>query len=247
MKIKLVSDIHLSPTNLLDWRKVVADEGEYMIINGDTCRIEYQEILVDFLERLCHESNFEKIIFIFGNHEFYNSHRQTCIGLIALLRQLTQHLHNLVILDNDTIDLGENIRLYGGTMWHSSSIEYNPTLDIFDEHGHPVSRVWLQREYYKFLHGLETAINGAHRDNKRLIVASHYAPIYIEPSKITYYPEIIRYLNKMSVYIWMYGHTHLNMDFLTPGDTRIVSNQCPGVGFETTKVIRFKDEYKKYV
>ena len=244
LNIKLVSDIHLSENYQPHWQDVIDNVGKVLILAGDICRIENDNILIKFLTELCTQSAFEKIIYICGNHEFYNGCGRTVVGLTAFLRQATKHLERLTILDNETIDIG-NIRVYGGTMWFASPPDFNYALDIFDEHAMPISRLWLQREHYKFLHGLERAISQAHIDKKRLLVATHYPPFY-HGKKISLHAEIKKFLKKESVYIWMYGHTHYNADFLTNGDCRIVSNQRAGDGYDKEKLVSLGDIYKNY-
>lgn len=247
--IKLVSDVHLTETFQPHWRDIIDDNGDYLILAGDICRIEYMSILQHFLQTLCTESSFKKIIYVCGNHEFYSSFGETIERKKALLRHYVGNLPKLVILDNNTIDIGKNVRVYGGTMWFSSPPTYQPHLQLYDAYG-PVNRNWMQLEYHKCLSELDHAIIRAHADKKRLLVVTHYPPMFITPQKDGWHvqdiPDINHYLNKHHVYIWMSGHTHHNADVMLPTDVRLVSNQFQGNGYEKTKLIKLTDVYKQY-
>ena len=260
VKFKLVSDLHLSETSSCHWRDLFSeDECEYLILAGDTARMEnMNNILVPFIESICVESSFKKVFFLCGNHEYYNNAGYTFDGLLATFKDATRHLQNFTVLYNQSVDIGDNLRLFGGTMWSfiptgSESIINHP---IYDEKRQPITSNWYNCEHFAFLKNLDFEIHKAQQDKKRLLVASHHAPTfdrtlksrhYTSPYRFIYCSDLDRYLSKSKVYTWMYGHTHVNADYLTVGDTRIVSNQYAADGYKPEKVISVSDTFKCYI
>jgi len=254
VKFKLVSDIHLK--SLLSWQEIFnQDDSDYLIFAGDICSLVQLEILIPFLEAISKETHFKRILFVCGNHEYYNNVGFTFDGLLAIFKESTKHLYNFAVLYNQSIDLENNLRLFGGTMWSripigSESIINHP---IYDEYGQLITSNWYNCEHFRFLHRLDIEINQAQLDKKRLIVVSHHAPTfdgtlkprhYKSPNRFLYCSVLDRYLSKDKIYTWMYGHTHVNIDHCTRGDTRIVSNQYAAEGYDPKKIIYINDQYK---
>lgn len=245
----LISDLHLqTPTN---WQTFIKNTStDYLILAGDICRITKMDILLEFLTSVC-LLPFKKVVYVCGNHEFYNKQGYTYCGLLAILREKTRQLEKLVILNNEIINIEQNLRIFGTTLWSQLPDEWaGPILPIFDENGLVVTRNWMHREHFTALHKLDTEILRARVENKRLIVVSHYAPTFENTLKPEHYQTkqrffycspLDQYLYKSKIYTWMFGHTHVNVDYLTRGDTRLVTNQYPGEGFDNGKIISIRD------
>lgn len=270
MNFTIISDIHLNETNNPDWNTIIKDSNEILILAGDIGRIE-EPYLIPFLDKLCKESHFHKIIYVLGNHEYY-----TKIGIpfnqlfIKFYSETEKYRPKFVILDNEYIDISKprprlladadstNLRIFGTTLWSQVPNFYAITLPIVTENGTNVNYNWFSKKHFDALCSLDYIIEKSQKDKKRLIVVSHYSPTfgenqnltlkpdhYSSPYRFAYCSELKDYLSKNKVYTWIYGHTHVDVDFLTVGDTRLVTNQYCGTNF-STKVIRIKDEFKNY-
>lgn len=255
VKIKLVSDIHGIPNR---WQDIFTEDScDYLILAGDICQLIYQKHLVPFIESICKECSFKEVFFVAGNHEYYNTQGYTYDGLLNTFMDETAHLSNFTVLFNQSVDLSQNLRLFGGTMWSHipEGYEHTAMLPIYTEKGSLATSNWFNMEHYRFLCELEAEIARAQDDRKRLLVVTHHCPSFDltlredhlpSENRFRYCSALDRYLRKNYVYTWMYGHTHVNTDFLTYGDTRMVSNQYQGKDYNPHKVIHIKDEYKAY-
>jgi predicted phosphodiesterase len=248
---QIISDLHierdLKNGALPDWRNIITKVSEVLIIVGDVTRLEYKELYEEFMLSLC--KGFNHVYLIPGNHEFYSSILLHEL-LINNLVNFCERISNLTLLNNGFVDLPGNIRLYGSTLW-SYIPETNRinTLPILLHNERMCDSSWINKEYYKDVYNLETIIYDSIRDGKRLIVATHYAPTFFgtltekhlqSPIRFFYASDLDRLLKKHLVYTWIFGHTHVNCDYLTVFDTRVVSNQVRGYGFVKNKSIRIR-------
>lgn len=248
----LVSDIHLTKKDAAHWKEYISDGTETLVLAGDICQLENMDVIVKFLTELCNESGYKSILYVCGNHEFYNHMGYTMIGLLAQFKYETKHLSKLKILQNETVDIGDHLRVFGTTLW-SHIPTRQLTLPIFDEFGDLVTSNWMNREHYTSLTALDKAIQNAGKEGKRLIVVSHYAPSFTgtllpehlsnekKDKNVYYCSNLDHLLYSRVVYTWMYGHTHVNVDLLTPGNTRLVTNQYKGKHFNMHKNIIIRD------
>jgi predicted MPP superfamily phosphohydrolase len=240
----LLSDIHLKDGEVFPI-EILNTSCEYLVLSGDICRIESTKTLISFLELLSAKSSFKKIFYICGDHEFYTSTQTSYLDLFSILREETRHLDKLYILNNSTVDIGKDLRIYGGTMWSKLPSEFPSTefLPIFDENRLIVNSNWIHKEHYKFLHSLDYQIQKAHADHKRLIVVTHHAPSFKNtksehsPQRFIYCSDLDQYLRKDRIHVWMFGHIHVNVDHLTAENCRVVTNQYSVPNFDPQKVI----------
>jgi predicted phosphodiesterase len=244
----IISDLHLSSSTT---KEAYTPKADYLILAGDIGNVT-EPSLLNFLAYV--SPSYKKVIYVLGNHEYYNKNNYSYIGIVIYIKHITLNIKNLVILDNDYIDIEGSLRIFGSTLW--SNVGDRPlNLPIFDENNNQITSSWMNREHYRSLHILENMIQTSITDKKRLIVVTHYCPTFMNtlktsdvdsPNRFLYCSNLDRYLRKEYVYTWIFGHTHVNVDYLTEHDTRLITNQYMGEFYNKNKVVHIKDVYKKY-
>jgi Icc-related predicted phosphoesterase len=249
ISIQIASDLHINANN--DYEIYIEKAADILVLLGDIGNVALFDNYTLFMTKLC--ANYAKVYLIPGNHEFYVQQSEKSFYYEAIklqLYKLEEIIQNLTILDNKFVDLPGNIRLFGSTLW-----SYIPEdsrvmiLPIRSENGYWVDASWINKHHFSDVYAIEQAISQAKQDNKRLLIATHYAPtMYLtldenhmsDPKRHYYATNLDRLLFRKNVYIWMCGHTHKNCDYLTIGDTRIVSNQYRGTNYLKNKVLVIK-------
>jgi len=249
---QIVSDLHIDTsmdTSTIDWRTMFTKNAETLIIVGDVGRLENYDNYKIFMESICKE--YKDVYLVAGNHEYY-SHTVPYTFLNTDLHKLDREIPNLTVLDNSYVDLPGNIRLYGTVLWSqvSSREATRKILPMTSVSGGITgTNTWMNMKHFNDLYMLENNIALANRDKKRLIVVSHYAPCYegclrddhlVSSDRFWYANKLDNMLTRDNMYVWIYGHTHVNSDRLTAGDTRVVSNQYGGKDYNPKKVLSIK-------
>jgi predicted phosphodiesterase len=231
---QFMSDLHCERTldgktySLPDFRKSAPN----LILAGDIGRLCDYSALLSLLRWLCAE--YERVIFIPGNHEFYGTSREH--GL-SLARSLCQELGDkFVFMDQaqlmveDTIVLG--CILYSfiptgvGLTNDFAQIDDWTVADHNKNHFHDIS--WLREK----LRVIAESYPG-----KRVIIVTHYAPTFLEANHPSRHSSHYRYCFSSAtleifkdwegagqVTHWIFGHTHYNTVF-SCNDTIVASNQ----------------------
>jgi len=241
MKIKILSDIHLEHYNacqVFPW----IGEGDILILAGDILCAKnlkkngyLKSVYLRFLEDC--SKNYQKVLYTFGNHEFYGYNYE---GAYKTIRKFLPD--NFYILENDKSVI-ENWTFLGATFWtnfrNANPIEMmeaeccmndykmirigsnyrklraKDTLDIHNK----------SREY--FLNQLETL-----KDN--VFVISHHSPSYQSVSEnfktancnsayCSDYDGLI--LNNPQIKYWIHGHTHTHFNYKI-GECNVICNPC---------------------
>ena len=88
-------------------------------------------------------------------------------------------------------------------------------------------------KYLSELKYIENMINYCKERKYKLVVVTHYPPTFKtldgvnrKTKFLSLYASNLEYLlDKNKIHTWIYGHTHKSLDIISPGGTRIVSNQ----------------------
>lgn len=245
VRIQIASDLHLefygTPEKIpLD---IIEPSAPILALLGDI-GLACTELLRSFLLQQC--DRFEHVLFVAGNHEFYNEHRQTKTVQEQLewIRGVCGERANLHFLERETLTIG-GVRLLGTSLWSyippESVQEAEQTMNdyrisyIQDESGtkrrmdakftnawHIQSLMWLREEIEK-----------AKKEKCPLIVLTHHTPSKEGTSNPKYNGSSIGccFSSNLThwlcdpVKVWACGHTHYNFDGMVGGTTRLVSNQ----------------------
>ena len=217
MKIQIMSDLHFE----FGWEMGLTEHKDTTLvlagdIDSDLDRLE------NFIIRACR--NYEKVIMVAGNHEFYGNHIE---DVLKELTEMGDHYENFYFLENGILRDEENKVLFlGGTLWA------DPAWGVFNRiNDHNL----IQYQGRKLLGKDITAFNAQttwflkqelekdQEEDWKTVVVTHFGP---DPSLM--HPKWLAH-TEMNTYFWatglqdhfkyadywFYGHTH------DPGDEEI--------------------------
>jgi len=204
------------------------------------CTKRYRE----FFEQV--SSEFKHVIYVAGNHEFYNGKWEKSI---ADIREFIVNFPNIHFLEREMVEL-DGVVYMGGTLWTDMNkgdpLTLHATQDMMtdfsiirnDAFGHrklrpsdTVIRHKKTLEYFKF-------IAQEHKD-KKIVMVVHHAPHQksINEKYISEYLMNGAYASNLSDFILdhpqiklvTHGHMHDSSDYMI-GDTRVICNPRGYVG-----------------
>jgi Icc-related predicted phosphoesterase len=263
MKIKLVSDLHLefSDINIQN-----TDNCDVLILGGDICvaqdlhdhpelinssdqaviaagtglgrRQQSAQRYRDFFKRCSFQ--FPHVIYIMGNHEFYNG--KFYAGIDYMREELAKY-PNIYMLEQDT-KIIDDVVFVGGTLWtnmnkrdpltmHAIEGMMNDFRIIRNDHRNfaPMSALDVAIRHDRTL-GYIKLMAQEHKDKKCVVVGHHSPsfqsvhPMYAHETLMNggYHSDLSGFiLDHPQIKLWTHGHTHHPFDYMI-GETRIVCN-----------------------
>lgn len=226
MKFKLWSDLHLEGYHF-EYERDPQDKDLTLILAGDIGTI--RSGLEAFLIEQC--DNFKHVIFLYGNHEFYNDNIQE---VKSTIKSLAYTLKNLYVLDNDWIDF-DGVRIIGTSLYteltpRNQEIIKNGIMDyrltaIYDgyEHSEDFGAVRFERMLtprdtnYMYEQSVLWLKDQLARDYKgETIVVTHWAPthkltdpqFFGSPFNPYFCNDLEWLMHNYKIDTWCYGHTH---------------------------------------
>jgi predicted phosphodiesterase len=225
MKVNILSDIHIEFN-----RKFKFNKNETYLVAGDIGHIDNS---IPFLSKLDKST---KVIFIAGNHEFYNN----SIEGYETLKLEFKDSENITFLQDNYITLN-GVNIYGTTLW--SSLDSSLDTNTLYKHGKDGMNDFKFIKYKNALldpSDLVDFYNDAlskmtsflqEKKNEKTIIMTHNSPSH--SSNLSKYRTSLLnpfFCNKMDDYIlehkpnvWIHGHLH-NTTLYKIGDTRIICN-----------------------
>ena len=248
MKIRYYSDIHLefgkfripAPT----------DPDTILVLAGD---IGVKLGALNFIER--YAPMFKAVIYVLGNHEFYNGN----MGEIIKRWSEVSHIPNFYFL-NDTSIVIDNVKFVGATLWsdynnndwfarkhcgfrmNDFKMTTTETPPCYKRRG----KTWFTPEFAYVLHKQSLAYIKAQleSDNMQTVVITHHSPTVkgcdvdrYGHSEMDYaYYTPLEYLMDDNDHLthWIFGHTHKSLDIDIFG-TNVLSNPRGYVGHDENK------------
>ena len=263
MKIKLVSDLHLEFSDCL----INNDEGaDVLILGGDICiaqdlhdhpepantadqaaiangtglgrRQMTAQRFRDFFKRCSFQ--FPHVIYIMGNHEFYNG---KFYAGIDYMREECAKYPNVYMLEQD-MKIIDNVVFVGGTLWTNMNKRDPLTMHAIEgmmndfriirndaRNYAPMSALDVAIRHDKTLAYIEHIVH-EHR-NKKCVVVGHHSPsfqschpMYGNDTLMNggYHSDLSEFImDHPQIKLWTHGHTHHPFDYVI-GETRIVCN-----------------------
>ena len=239
-RIKCVSDLHLE-TCEQGFGIPDLGEGEILILGGDIlCARHFKKngplkkVYNDFLQKCV--KNFDEVLYINGNHEFYSSHYDTTFDVLA--EHLPKEIH---YLENDYVKIKDTIFL-GCTLWtdfrNENALEMMEASRFLNDYKtirigsnyrkmnpddtlkfHKKSKLFLQQKLEQF-------------KNDKVWILTHHSPSYqsihpkykMETTNSSYASDLDYFiLENQQVKYFSHGHTHESMNYFI-GDCRVICN-----------------------
>jgi len=232
-KFQLFSDIHLEYYK--SFPKIPKLE-KYLILAGDIGKIDNTNYKSFF--DYC-SSNWEKVFYILGNHEYYHSDK-TFNNLKEDYHIFFKQYPNVYLLDNSYYDLDDNFRIIGSTLWSNpeNTNGLNDFTHIKEISNQIYKKLGLSLDTFKNLHKQSTDYlkKEISKNDKQLLIITHFPPTQINTSHPKYQnqPQYLKdyfasnILNDISntnnIKGWIFGHTHFTNDMII-NNVRLMSNQ----------------------
>ena len=230
MQINFISDLHLEFGPL----EIEPEAGDVLVLAGD---IDIKG-RVDWINTIA--SKFNHVIYVLGNHEFYNGamdsiYRKTREGLVD----------NVHLLENESVTIA-GVTFHGATLW-SDFLNGNPMSYLQCDQAindYRLIRAGDGKHRFKpqIAHSLHNISKVFLQENVKEgdVVVTHMAPSllsihekYKNDMNIngSYASDLSELILDTKPELWFHGHVHTSFDY-TVGNTRILCNPRGYVGEE---------------
>lgn len=234
ISVQFMSDLHLERHK---YNFAAVRTAPTLILGGDIGRFNDYDHYRGLLTQLCDQ--FELVILVAGNHEFYGTTRAE--GLAAAERLTNEpsmggKLRFLNQKDN-RIDLNSNITVLGCTLHSKITSESRLTNDFKRIQEWTVAK--HNEQHNGDLECLEESLRAIQErePDRQIIIVTHYAPVFervchpkneLNDVSQCFSSNALEHLRKagllQSVSHWIFGHTHWNTN-IKVGGLRLISNQ----------------------
>ena len=230
MQINFISDLHLEFGPL----EIEPEAGDVLVLAGD---IDIKG-RVDWINTIA--SKFNHVIYVLGNHEFYNG------AMDSIYRKTREGLaDNVHLLENESITIA-GVTFHGATLW-SDFLNGNPMSYLRCDQAindYRLIRAGDGKHRFKpqIAHSLHNISKVFLQENVKEgdVVVTHMAPSllsihekYKNDMNIngSYASDLSELILDTKPELWFHGHVHTSFDY-TVGNTRILCNPRGYVGEE---------------
>lgn len=245
-KIRLVSDLHLE-FGPLDLPVMEGEDQDVLVIAGDMGLAGKDWTYIPFLKEW--SERFQDVIYIMGNHEYYNSSIYRAMDKIKEDIQYEGGMHNVHVVNNEVVRIG-NVSFVCSTMWASYDkmdplTMYEAGLWMNDHKkirtgskAAPYTRKFLPEDAYeeflKSINFIFPAIKAEKEAGQKVCVVTHHAPSLqsIDPAYRTgtyaalngaYASDLDSEILDADPDVWVHGHTHVSFAYEI-GETAVICN-----------------------
>jgi hypothetical protein len=192
MNIQYCSDLHLEIFRINTIEDIHPEQyltpgkAPYLVLCGDICSPKKKAFRL-FLE-WCSQ-NWKKVFFVAGNAEYFfdNTYTQPLLPSMRnnLMKDILSKFENVYFMDRLSMDINENTRLLGSTLWTDLS-NNNINLPDFPLNDQNQIYIYQYKEYINDIcqmHAFEKEwlskeIDKAKSENKKCIVFTHHLPSF---------------------------------------------------------------------
>ena len=231
MNIQVLSDLHLEFHTDFGREFIVSylspEKVDLLIVAGD---LGVGKSLVVGLNFLAEVYKKVPIVYVPGNHEYYNS---SFLGTRELFDELERRYKHLHILNNRAMNI-DGQYFVGSTLWFSESPDIQRLLPQLSDTTHIANfskEVFFENELAKnFLewHVCPGAIVITHMMPSMRSVHKKYKD---DPLNALFVCEVDDIIELQAPKLWVHGHTHTSTNYMH-GKTHVVCNPLGYVGHE---------------
>ena len=218
--IQYASDLHLDQLSSYHAPSLIEPKADVLILGGDICHIQYIYKHIPFFQFV--STNFQYVLYIPGNHEFY-SNMYSKIELTKIAKKYFHSFENVFYLDNSSIMI-EDVLFSGSCLWCNPQNEPPSWFSI------DIKRDEIAELYEESVNYLKKVSSLNHPKH---VIITHYPPIHMELKKRksrNYDRKYDEYYQNKTIYLphppfsWIFGHTHENV-CVKLNNTNYLSNQ----------------------
>eukprot|EP00980_Cylindrotheca_fusiformis_P010866 scaffold2466_cov120-Cylindrotheca_fusiformis.AAC.2 len=242
LRIQVVSDLHIEfYGDEMPPQTIIEPKAPILALLGDVgyaCTEQLRQFL------LAQSDRFEQVLFLAGNHEYYNhgttysmTEQNECLQSISAERE------NLHLMEKDRMIFNDVVVL-GTTLWseipdervQAAEAHLNDYHKSYNHAPGETPRLLTAAEtremHRESLAWLESQLEDAKNRNQKVLVLTHHTPLLSGTSDPKYdgneltscFSTDLSYLLTSPVEAWACGHTHYNFDLQHCG-VRVFSNQ----------------------
>lgn len=237
MRLRVLSDLHLE--HFVACQTFDPGSGDILVLAGDILCAKHlktsgylSQVYKSFLNRCA--SNYDHVVYVLGNHEFWGYNYEGAKKHIALALP-----DNFELLDNSCVKIGP-YKFIGSTLW--TNFRNGDPIEMFEAECkmNDYSSIRIGSNFRKFR---ATDSLRIHRESIEfieselqttdpVIVVSHHAPSFqsVDPSysdssiNSAFCSDLSDLVLRNSVIkYWFHGHLHSRSDY-TIGDCRVICN-----------------------
>lgn len=242
--LQIVSDLHLSHSNPIDYSSIIKPTGDILAILGDIIEFDnsHHDIHRIWIDLLFYCScNFKFVIIILGNHDYCTNDNSLSMKKIEKeIYDMCMAFKNVCLLQNETV-LVNNTLIVGSTLWSNvpefcRDVVQNSMCEYYLSYSEPyvLNDVNHTNELHlKSVKYIESKLKG-YNNYDNIIILTHHAPSLYNTSSPRHGNTLERKLNAAFAssleymfhhkLIWCNGHTHYN-NKQTINNTILYSNQ----------------------
>ena len=233
MKIQYCSDLHLEFYDNYNYIKSLPLKavGDILVVAGDCFYLKNKVMPRNKLWKWASD-NFEQVLLVPGNHEFYGNSDITSHGNSWewKFRKNVGYYYNKVVTIGDT-----NFIL--STLWSKIDPKQKEFVWYYINdfrqimyNGHRLKPEEYDEEHTKCLNFIKKAVSESKAKHK--VVVTHHAPsrFCVDPDykdsnlESAFTVDLTDFIIDSDVDVWIYGHSHTNINARI-GNTRVVCNQ----------------------
>ncbi len=238
MKIQYLSDLHFEFRQNRNWLKEnpILPEGDILLVAGDTYHLGNQFTNPYLFDEL--SEKFQQVFLVAGNHEYYTGYN------VAPSRGSFQIeiRPNVTLFQNQDFEY-EGVKFILTTLW--SKVENYPAIvykGMFDFRtikfdGAPFSIANYNELYDSNFDFLKNALQ--QNTSEKCIVMTHHLPSDLcnadefQGSQLNegFCTNLTEWIEGQKIDVWIYGHSHRNVNDVEIGGTKLLTNQLGYVGF----------------
>lgn len=191
------------------------DGVDVLVLAGDICLAEeIPNTMRMFCERFAH------VVYVCGNHEFYNSTREE---VLRRCDEASRQSMNLSVLDKQVVEIN-GTRFVGAPLWFGKSRAPKAGMTDFRVIRGDFTK-WVYKESQAAVDFFDQELRPGD------VAVSHHLPSYRSvhpiwvgsPMNPFFVREVDDVILRRQPALWIHGHTHVSTDYLL-GSTRVVCN-----------------------